>query len=68
MKEFKKSLIESKSNYFGITAYLKEVSSGNNLTFKNEITSNALKTLKLKWPGINLDYINKILNYLKNNN
>ena len=68
MKEFKKSLIESKSNYFGITAYLKEVSSGNNLTFKNEITSNALKTLELKWPEINLDYINKILNYLKNNN
>ena len=65
LDDFKKALYNCNSNYFGITAYLKTISDGNNVTFNNEKTLNILHSLNLDWPEITSDYINKILIYLK---
>ncbi len=64
LSEFKLALSKSKSNYFGITAYIKNIHN-NIVTFHNEKTNSVLETLDLDWPEITSEYLDKILLYLK---
>ncbi len=64
LDEFKLALSKAKSNYFGITAYVKNMHNSI-VTLHNEKTNAALETLNLDWPEINLEYVHKILLYLK---
>lgn len=64
LDEFNNALSNSKNNYFGITAYMKNIN--NEIIFKNEKTLSILKSLNLQWPNITLEYIKKILLYLRN--
>ena len=64
LSEFKLALSKSKSNYFGITAYIKNIHN-NIITLHNEKTISALETLDLDWPEITSEYLDKILLYLK---
>ena len=65
INEFKVALINAKSNYFGITAYIRNIHNKNIITFHNEKTSSVLNSLNLDWPKITSEYIHKILIYLK---
>ena len=67
LDEFKLALSKSKSNYFGITAYVKNIHNSI-VTLHNEKTNSTLETLDLDWPEITPDYIHKILLYLKEKN
>ena len=64
LEEFKKALSQSKSNYFGITAYVKNINDSM-VTLHNEKTLTALNALDLNWPEITSEYLNKILLYLR---
>lgn len=64
LSEFKLALSKSKSNYFGITAYIKNIHN-NIVSFHNEKTNSVLETLDLDWPEITSEYLDKILLYLK---
>ena len=64
LNEFKIPLANSKSNYFGITAYIKNIHN-NIITLHNEKTNSSLESLDLDWPKITPKYISKILLYLK---
>ena len=66
LNDFKNTLANSKTNYFGITAYLKNITSSNTLNFSNTKTLSALNSLNLHWPLITPEYIHKILVYLTN--
>lgn len=68
LQEFKEVLSNSNSNYFGITAYLKNVDSFNDLKLHNEQTNSILKSFNLEWPKIDLEYISKVLNYIQERN
>lgn len=65
INEFKHALSNAKSNYFGITAYIRNINSKNVITFHNEKTLAVLNTLNLDWPNITTEYIHKIIAYLK---
>ena len=65
INEFNVALINAKSNYFGITAYIRNIHNKNIITFHNEKTSSVLNSLNLDWPKITSEYIHKILIYLK---
>ena len=67
LNEFKLALSKSKSNYFGITAYVKNIHNSI-VTLHNEKTHSALESLDLDWPEITPEYIHKILLYLKEKN
>ncbi len=64
LDEFNLTLSNSKSNYFGITAYIKNLSNSM-VTLHNEKTNIALQSLNLDWTKVSPEYINKILLYLK---
>ncbi len=64
LDDFKTALAKSKSNYFGITAYVKNINDSM-VTLHNEKTLTALQTLNLDWPEITPEYLNKILLYLR---
>lgn len=66
--EFKEVLSNSNTNYFGITAYLKNIDNFNELKLHNEQTNSILKTFNLEWPKIDLEYISKVLNYIQEHN
>lgn len=66
LQDFQKILSESKNNYFGVTAYLKNMDC--HVTIHNESTNMILNDLALKWPLIDKNYIAKILNYINNCN
>lgn len=68
LQEFKEVLSNSNSNYFGITAYLKNVDNFNELKLHNEQTNSILKSFNLEWPKIDLGYISKVLNYIQEHN
>lgn len=62
---FQKVLSKSDNNYFGITAYLKNIDESSILLLHNEKTNSILKSLGLSWPKVDKDYISKILKYLE---
>ena len=64
LDDFKTALAKSKSNYFGITAYVKNINDSM-VKLHNEKTLTALQTLGLDWPEITPEYLNKILLYLR---
>ena len=68
LQEFSEVLANSNSNYFGITAYLKNVNNSNELKLHNEQTNSILKKYNLEWPKIDLDYISKVLTYIQEHN
>lgn len=68
LQEFKEVLSNSNTNYFGITAYLKNIDNFNGLKLHNEQTNSILKTFNLEWPEIDLKYISKVLNYIQEHN
>ena len=68
LQEFKEVLSNSNSNYFGITAYLKNVDNFNEVNLHNEQTNSILKNFKLEWPKIDLEYLTKVLNYIQEHN
>ena len=67
LEDFKLALSKSKSNYFGITAYVKNISD-TMVKLHNEKTLDTLNTLNLHWPEITAEYLNKILLYLREKN
>ncbi len=62
---FKTALANANSNYFGITAYIRNIHNQNVITFHNEKTASVLHSFNLDWPKITDDYIHKIVLYLK---
>ena len=68
INEFQNIISQSDTNYFGITAYLKNIDTVNKLTIHNEKTNSILKSLGLAWPIIDIDYVSKVLNYIQKHN
>ena len=68
LKDFNKVISNSSSNYFGITAYLKNINNSNELILHNEKTNSILKSFNLEWPKIDLKYMSKVLNYIQEHN
>lgn len=68
LKGFNEVISNSNSNYFGITAYLKNINNSNELVLHNEQTNSILKNYGLEWPKIDLEYISKVLTYIQEHN
>ena len=68
LQDFNKILTNSNSNYFGITAYLKNINKSNEVKLHNNITNSILEKFNLKWPKIDLEYISKVLLYIQKHN
>ena len=68
LEDFKIKILNSSSNYFGITNYIRNLTTYDfaRITLDNSYTTDILNNLDLHWPKIDIDYILKILNYLKN--
>ena len=70
LEDFKKIILNSNKNSFGITNYLSILDNKNtsSLTIDNSYTNLLLNTSNLNWPCISQKYIKKIINYLKKYN
>lgn len=68
LETFKQSLLASSTLYFGITNYIHNLSNTNIITLNNNLTNKTLKHFNSSWPNIDLEYITKTINYIKNNN
>ena len=65
LEEFKKIILNSNINSFGITNYLSILDNKNtsSLTIDNSYTNLLLNTSNLNWPCISQKYIKKIIKY-----
>ena len=61
-------MLASSTLYFGITNYIRNLANTNIITLNNNLTNKTLKQFNLSWPNIDLEYITKTINYIKNNN
>lgn len=68
LKDFEEVLRNSNLNTFGIKNYISSIENPSSLIIlNNNYTNEILKSNNTIWPAINTDYINKIIEYLKNN-
>jgi len=69
LQDFKKLLLKENEKYFGIIGYISNIENidFNGVTLENVSTNKKLQKLNLAWPKITKDYLEKLLDFLKNN-